>query len=259
MLGVAVLCSTYFFTTVCGITLERIPAFWRPHEGQVIFPFAPAGVSTLVARDLKLMMAATAVLISLWGIAGKWAAGVAGGQHWKRHRIGLGYFMRSVYPTMMLLLIAQGLTVVFFPGLLPYTSNRSGTLPVWYDSFFSFAAGYTEEIIATVFLYWLLEQVRWRGTTLAATGRGTAIIVFAHWTYHAQYGIVILHVLASVYFTVICWRSTRSLWALVAGHMLWDLTTVLPHPLLSFAAKAVLAAIGFFVLDWPWKKSKTAK
>ena len=267
LLTIALLASAYFFWTVNSGSLRMVAKFFAPHNGPVVIPWPtdPEVVKKSFWYDLKLVAAGVVVLLCMLGIAGKRAVGLDMG-NWRLHRIGLGFYLRTVFPYSLLLPALTILLSMNFPKLMDYTAHRSGTAPKHetYEIFLSFAGGFTTEIIVTVFVYWLLSFVPWRtrkGTTnLAATGWGTAIIVLASVSHLTYYGISMWWMAVAAYFTVICWRYTRSLVALVAGHTLWDLLALVPTG--NFYAKIVLAgasvAIGLS-LDWYWKAKVPAE
>jgi hypothetical protein len=262
LLAIAVLSSVYFFWIVNSASWYMVGKFFSPHEGPVVIPWPtdPKVLEQSFWHDIKLVVAGVVVLLCMLGIAGKQAVGLGTGRSaWRLHRIGLGYYLRTVFPFTLLLPFITHALLTRFPKLQEFTAYRSGTAPKneTYEIFLSFAAGFTEEVIATVFLYWLLSFIPWRRltgieTTFGATGLGMMIIILAHLSYHTYYGISVWELTFAVMLSVVCWHFTQSLWALVIGHAGWDLFVLLPGMTTKLVVCGLLVLMGL-ALDPYWK------
>lgn len=175
---------------------------------------------------------------------------------------GLGYNLRFV--------VLTGVISVAVLRLVQYKTLFNlwpSDTPKWFVGYVleTFGLGgssaFAEEIIATVFLYWLMERVQLRsGKNLAATVWGATIIVAAHLSYHLYYGIDVLRMVVPLYFTVLCWRYTRSITALVVGHFLWDAIASIPTSLgPQLIIWTGLGLSGFMLDSLPWNTPKSAE
>jgi hypothetical protein len=111
----------------------------------------------------------------------------------------------------------------------------------------------TEEIVATVFIYWVLERISLAsGKTLAATSWGVWAVVLVHAMYHVSHEFRLVDMVLPLVFTALCWRYTRSLMALIVGHLTWDIIAILPIPQpVQGVGFLVAAVVGYAVLDNP--------
>ncbi|HET9411949.1 MAG TPA: hypothetical protein VFO38_03815 [Candidatus Saccharimonadales bacterium] len=205
------------------------------HDGPVVLTETPRQEEMMSwLTNWGLIIASALVVLACMGaIGGKQATGLF--RPARMHAAAFGYFVRTVYPFSVLAALLYLVMVRAFPQLQGFaaTSGKIDTAVeyAYLNSIMqALASGIAEEIVATVLVYWLLNHVPGpKGKTLAESGWGTAIIIVVHLSYHTYYGVGLVMVIPSVYFSVICWRRMRSLPAIVAGHVLWDLILLAPR------------------------------
>jgi hypothetical protein len=251
LLAVMLAAASYFLLSVTYPSFWYITRAWGLHSQRASQIPQWLIVEASVEKHLYKIALALVVLGCLWAIAGKQATGLF--RPATTHVLGLAFYIRNGYAYFLL---AIGIYQVALMSTLPTQATQNPPLPPTSDASetvsaltYSLAAGICEEIIATVLVYWLLERVRGsKGRSLAMTGWGTTIIIAVHLMYHTYYGTLVLVVIPSVYFSVICWRYTRSLWAIMVGHALWDiLMSVSPSEAIRKAATMAIMLTAFLV------------
>lgn len=210
------------------------------HDGAVTLTETPRQekILSVIANYCLLVAASLLVLGCMGGIGGKQATGLF--RPMRMHAAALGYYMRTAYPGMAIVAIVYSGVAQHFEQIQNLTA-KSGEVDttVQHAHLLSItqavASGIAEEIVATVLVYGLLNHVPGpKGKTLAASGWGTLIIIAVHLMYHTYYGLGLIMVVPSVYFSVVCWRRMRSLPAIMAGHALYDLMLLAPKQMLPW-------------------------
>ncbi|HSW80775.1 MAG TPA: CPBP family glutamic-type intramembrane protease [Candidatus Saccharimonas sp.] len=163
---------------------------------------------------------------------------------------GLGYYLRFAF-----LVGVVGSVVIRIVHGVPFTAQVGSGGAVNYLLQVVTSAvpsAFTEEIVATVFVYWLLE--RWvlpGGKVVASTFWGLAAVVVVHLSYHLYYGFDVVRMVAPLFVTALCWRYARSIAALIVGHLVWDIVSLIPTSVaVQLGFWFALGCIGF-VFDAP--------
>jgi len=182
-------------------------------------------VDDAVLRNFAFMLLALSVLALLWHATDDRTVGAARPVRGHHHRIALGFYLRTVCVSMILGNAVFLVAWKSWPELGTYVGT-GGLLPPlpWLNVQRAVAAGWCEEIVATMLIWWILDRIpARRGRTVAHTWVGTAAIIAVHLSYHLSMGIKAVVLVLPVYFTVVCWKHARSLPALITGHVVFDL------------------------------------
>ena|GEM_PF-4779621 len=201
-------------------------------------------------EDIARVAAAAGVLLGLLYIGGLWGEFDAFSAP-QRFKHGLGYYLRFCVGTGVVTFALLVVAMAYFPSLHD-VQGTDGVPPGYLHGLLIAAlSAVTEEIVATVFIYWVLERVRVAsGKTLAATYWGVCAIVAVHAMYHVAHEMMLLNMVLPLVFTALCWRYTRSLLALIVGHFTWDAIAMIPAPLpVVVSLFSLTAVIGYFALD----------
>lgn len=200
---------------------------------------------------------AAIVLVALRYIGGVPAAWRSKRRARQQFLHGFGYYLWLGFP----LGITGAILELFIHGGHFSDLGNGADRPTYFVQLVCLAAAsaFAEEVVATVFVYWLLERFTLRnGKTVASTFWGTTAVVVVHMSYHLRYGWDVLRMVPVLLVTVLCWRYARSIMALVLAHFLWDAISLLPAPMTAQLSFWSAAAIVGFLLDW-WRGPQPKK
>jgi hypothetical protein len=204
--------------------------------------------------------AAGLVLALMVAVAGRRAAGL-------RRRapgelaLAAGYALRGPYLAHTIM-GTIGTLVIFAVFGAP---SEFGTDVSWADALGWIHAGFVEEVLLTVLVYWLLEQVTTRsGTPVAHTAIGTSVIVGLWLFLHAHFEVFIWVMVPIFYLKVILWRHSKDLLVLVGFHIGWDTMENVPTQstlrdiLLVLALKLLIVYFGVIWEMWGVRAAENA-
>lgn len=259
MYMVAIAAGTAFLYSVSAPAVSKFLDIVSGTAG----PFTPATGDEIrykAAMNIVYMVFAAIVVICLYIATDDRTVGLARPPRGPHHRVALGFYLRTACVVGTLGSAVFAVAQLTWPPLGEYVGRSNLPPQLWLDLERSLAAGWCEEIIATLLVWWILDRIpASRGRSIADTGWGTAAIIGVHLVYHLSMGIKAVVLILPVYFTVLCWRHARSLPALIIGHTAFDVivtsipsATTVRGALISMVVQAVVFFAVGVALDRRW-------